>query len=125
MNRNLAWILGALLLLGGCGTAGDQSSGDPPAGGPPRRVTVEQARSAQVGERLRVHASLMLSRSGAAMCDALAESYPPQCTNGLPLEGFGRALMPREAESASGFTWVDQLELVAERTPSGLKYLHQ
>jgi hypothetical protein len=86
-------------------------------------VTVEQARSAEVGERLRVHASLMLSRSGAAMCDALAESYPPQCTNGLVLHGFDRVSMPTGAESASGVTWVNWITVTAERTKDGLRYV--
>jgi hypothetical protein len=123
MNSNLAWFLGALLLLGGCGTAGDQSDGDSSTGGPPRTVTVEQARAADVGERLRVHGSLMFSKAGAVMCDALAESYPPQCANGLPLRGFRKASMPAGAESASGMSWVNQTMVVAERTTDGLRYL--
>ncbi len=113
-----------VLALTGCGSA-DAGSTDRPgsAGGPADPVSFEEARGAEVGERLRVRGALVVEPGGASLCDGLAESYPPQCLNGLTLQGFDRGVLPPDASSSGGVTWVEQLELIAERTREGLRYV--
>ncbi|CAA9330350.1 MAG: hypothetical protein AVDCRST_MAG34-217 [uncultured Nocardioidaceae bacterium] len=123
MNKNLAWLV-AVVALTGCGSAGAGSTdGSGSVGGPAAAVTVEEARSAQVGDRLRVRGALVLEPAGAAICDALAESYPPQCPNGLSVQGLDERTLPPDAASDGGVTWVEQFELIAERTEDGLRYV--
>jgi hypothetical protein len=125
VKRNLAWLMG-LVALAGCGSAdGGPVDGSSRVGGPAKVVTVEEARTADIGERLRVRGALVLSPDGAALCDALAESHPPQCPLGLPVQGFDRTTLPPDASSAGRVTWVERLELVAERTQDGLRYVER
>ena len=123
MAKTLMAVVGVLLLLTSCGE-GRGSDGEPKSvGGPSHSMTVAEARGAAVGTRLRVKGALIVSESGAVMCDALAESSPPQCPNGVPLTGLDRSIIPPDTPSVRGVTWMEALEVIVERTRGGLRYV--
>lgn len=113
MQRRVATSLVVLggLLLTGCGEATRDTGGS--IGGPAEAVTVQEALRSPGLDPLRVRAGLIVDRrSGAQLCDAMAESYPPQCVDGAPLRGFDDSILPPDTARARGVRWVDTIELI-------------
>lgn len=112
-----------VLLLCSCGTASQAEDEPDSVGGPARAVSVEEARDVEVGTRIRVTGALLVSGTSALMCDALAESSPPQCLGGMALAGFDRSVLPPDTPSARGTRRVEEVQVIAERTRDGLRYV--
>lgn len=71
-------------------------------------LTVSQALISDVGGVIAVQGFLFDDGSGPVLCDALAESFPPQCgSESLPVSGHEEAVdIPTITEQ--GVTWTDQ-----------------
>ena len=114
---NIALVAVALAAaLAGCG-GGDADGSDrvtttPPAGsavGPGLSVT--QARASTVAGPMLVRGSLIVDTDATRLCEALAESYPPQC--GEPsLEVRGLDLSEFALERAGGVRWAEQVKVL-------------
>jgi hypothetical protein len=108
--------LGAIaagLLLAACGQVSEAGEpGEPSVGGPDDAVTVTQALAAPEDRTLRVAGSLLWDGDRVQLCDALAESYPPQCTDGAVLQGWDPAQIPPDL---AGVRVVEGLEVVVRR----------
>jgi hypothetical protein len=99
-----ALVLVALAALAaGCGTAGESSA---PARTQPPVTSFEEARSAEDGMRVELGGAVYADDRPMQLCDALAESYPPQCGHGIPLAGIEWEALPA-VRRASGVTWTD------------------
>lgn len=71
-------------------------------------LTVSQALVSDIGGVIAVQGFLFDDGSGPVLCDALAESFPPQCGgDSLPVSGHEEAVdVPIISEQ--GVTWTDQ-----------------
>ena len=94
-----ASLLAALLLVSACGGTDEGAARDERREGPASAVpapggavTVSQALGSKSDDILLVAGSLVVEGDEARLCEALAESYPPQCggasiaVDGLPAE---------------------------------------
>ncbi len=73
-------LLAAVLLLPSCG--GESDAGPPPSAGVPARgggLTVSAALRSTIDDVLLVRGALFVEDGKARLCEAQAESYPPQC----------------------------------------------
>ena len=98
-RRNTAFaalLVGASLVLAACGgstTDGTGGSNAPAAAGVPTPgggLTIDEAIASTIPGPLAVKGYLVVSEDGSArLCDALLESYPPQCGgSSLTVEGL-------------------------------------
>ena len=93
MKRHLILIAGALLITGfasvACGDD-DDDGGASSAVGP--GITIAQALDSDLDEPLLVNGFLVASGEEVLLCEALAESFPPQCGgDSLLVEGLDLA----------------------------------
>ena len=132
MKRRVSIML-LLVLLTACASAGDAPTTDPGsigAGGDADGIltvapgtaigpgiSIEEAIGNGGAEPLLVNGALVVDPDGRALlCDALAESFPPQC-GGLRLEvrGLDLGSLP-DLEEANGVRWVEQVQLLGTVT---------
>jgi hypothetical protein len=118
-----------LVLLAGCASpgSGDQPVGDDaPPGSIPGDVavlavvdqdpsipaiTVVEAIGRAAGDIVSVSGALFVDPDGSVhLCDAIAESYPPQC-GGSRLEVRGLDLATLPLEEANGVRWAEAVTL--------------
>jgi hypothetical protein len=102
------------LLLAACGQVGE--AGESSIGGPDDAVTVTEALAAPEDRRLRVAGSLLWDGTTMWLCDAIAESYPPQCVQGAELTGYDPAQIPPETPDMAGVRLVERLHVVVHRS---------
>lgn len=122
MKQMLRWIVAvtAFATLASCGDSSNSGDGTS-VGGPDSVISVKDALAAPEGDRLRVRGSLLVDPTGARLCDALAESFPPQCVGGAVLGNFDEAVIPPDTQRSGDVRWVDQIELIVVREGSGLR----
>lgn len=119
-----------VLVLGAAGTAlaacGNlTSSADPhesgSLGGPARPLRVDQAKRFDGQGPIRVRGALVVQSHHVVMCDALAESVPPQCANGVRLTGFDVGTLPPDTDHVNGVRWLDSIQLIVHRDGAHLR----
>lgn len=136
MSRTVAAVLiGLLLSTQACNPSGRSSdferpsratipNGQPNLVGPDEPLTIAEARAQKPGSAFLVCGSVVLIGRAAEMCDALAESFPPQCPDGLQLEGLDDSDLPGSAHEAQGVAWATGVLLQVRRTENGLIRRH-
>jgi hypothetical protein len=122
MKQRLATLVlvGAAMALTACSNFAS-ADGNDSIGGPPEPLGVNQAMQFDGDGPIRVHGALVVQGGGVVMCDALAESYPPQCVNGVALTGFDVNTLPPGTERAEGVRWMDSIELIVHRDGGKLR----
>ena len=127
--RSLAALLALLLLLAACGTSGAMPtpSDDGAAGGEPVLVIVN-GRDVPDGGGISVAEAIghqptddivlvtgalfVLPDGSVTLCDAIAESFPPQCAGAsIGVEGLDLASVP-DLEEANGVRWAEGVTLL-------------
>ncbi len=81
-------------------------------------ITIAEALGSGGGQPLLVNGALFVDpEEGVLLCDAVAESFPPQC-GGLRLEvrGLDLGALPG-LEEANGVRWAEQVQLLGTLTP--------
>ncbi len=122
MKRLVALVLTPVLLsaIAACSqTAGANGSGS--TGGPDTALTVAAALATD--GPLRVRGALVFDGRVAKLCDALAESYPPQCVDGTTITGFDASIIPLDAHRDGRVRWMDSIELIVTRDGGALRYV--
>lgn len=112
----------ALLPLSACGQAAD-SGGTTSAGGPATALTVADARTTAASGPLRVRGALIFDGELAKLCDALADSYPPQCIDGTTIAEFDESILPPDTNTDGQVRWVDSIELIVTRDGERFRYV--
>ena len=134
MKRTIAIAI-TLVLLAACASTGDAPSTSGPsassgigadadgilniaagtAGGP--GISIEEAIGNGGGEPLLINGALVVDPDGRVLlCDALAESFPPQCGGArLEVRGLDLASLP-DVQEANGVRWVEQAQLLGTVT---------
>jgi len=104
------------------GTAGSPSSGADAvlrvntsaiAGGP--GISVQEALDSELDQDLLVNGALFIDANGdALLCDAMAESFPPQCGGArIAVEGLELGTLdPTRIQEEGGVRWVEQIQLL-------------
>lgn len=120
-RRSLAVIALGAALLAACGgddapepadTAAPTTSGMPADGG----LTVAEALATDAEGPLTVRGFLLDDGTTVRLCDAVLESYPPQC-GGDSVEVEGVAVAELEGATTEGeISWVEQASLTGELT---------
>jgi hypothetical protein len=136
--KRLASFTLVLAVLAGCASAGDAPTTDPgstgtdPSGvgrdadgilniapgiadGP--GISIEEAIGNGGGQPLLINGALFVDPEGRVLlCDAIAESFPPQC-GGLRLEvrGLDLASLP-DLQEENGVRWAEQVKLLGTVT---------
>jgi hypothetical protein len=93
--------------LAACGGSGEPQPPAAPAGG--QVLSIEEALDSDLSGPLLVNGYLLADGNRVRLCEALAESYPPQC-GGPSLEVIGLKLLEqRRLYKANGqVTWSEQ-----------------
>lgn len=108
--RALVLVL-TVLLLTGCSTGED---GAEPAGNTPvGKGILTVAEAIHAGDQpVKVRGFVLVGTDGVTrICEALAESYPPQCGRpSLKVEGANVESL-KGVQSAQGVTWTDEVTL--------------
>ena len=84
-------------------------------------ISVEQALDQMGGEHpVLVNGALVIDPDGLVLlCDALAESFPPQCGGArLEVRGLDPASRP-DLQEANGVRWLDSVQLLGRVRPPG------
>lgn len=86
----------------------DLSDEPAPEPGSNGALTVSDALESGASAGMSVSGFLVIDDSGARLCDALAESYPPQCAaDSIPVTGFEESVdVP--LVTAQGVSWTDE-----------------
>ncbi len=93
-------LLLAAVALAGCGDDGEDGSGSGP-------LSVKEALESSSGEPVVVEGGLLASGNVVQLCEALAESYPPQCSGArLEVQGLDLASLS-DVQTAQGVSWRD------------------
>jgi hypothetical protein len=94
-------LLLAAVALAGCGSDdGEDGSGSGP-------LSVQEALESSSGEPVVVEGGLLASGNVVQLCEALAESYPPQCSGArLEVQGLDLASLS-DVQTAQGVSWRD------------------
>jgi len=104
-------LLMTVLLLTGCGTGED---GAEPAGNTPvGKGVLTVAQAIHAGDQpVKVRGFVLVGTDGVTrICEALAESHPPQCGRpSLKVEGANVDSL-KGVQTAQGVTWTDQVTL--------------
>ena len=136
--KRLTGLTFLVVLLTACASTGDATSTDPgstgsgPGGGGGDAdgiltispgsavgpgVSIEEAIGNGGGEPLLVNGAVFVDPDGRVLlCDAIAESFPPQC-GGMRLEvrGLDLSSLP-DLEQANGVRWAEQVQLLGNVT---------
>jgi hypothetical protein len=85
------------------------------AGGP--GITIAEALGTGGGQPLLVNGALFVDQDGGVLlCDAIAESFPPQCGGlRLAVRGLDLGSLP-DLEEANGVRWAEQVQLLGTVT---------
>jgi hypothetical protein len=107
MTMRLLLVPAALVVLA-TGCDGDQDDRKPPAGGAAGpTLTIREALESDVEGPLLVRGALHAQGGDVRLCEALAESYPPQC-GGPSLRVEGLSLSDVEGvQTTQGVSWTD------------------
>lgn len=96
-----------------CNDTGDMAApGLPDSGGPVQDLpttglSVSEALASTVTDRIAVRGFLVVDDDGARLCDALAESYPPQCGgDSVPVVEY-EEMVDVPLMEAQGVSWTD------------------
>lgn len=120
MTARTVFMVGLLIGLSGCGEGSTPNANGAVGVAASSVLDVAAAQGNQSGETFRVRGSLISVDDTWLLCDALAESYPPQCGGDhvtvLGVDGSGLSW-----ESAHGVRWIDNLELLVRRVEGGLQ----
>ena len=83
-------------------------------------ITVEASLEQMGGGPVLVNGSLFIDPDGVVLlCDALAESFPPQCAGArLEVRGLDPAGQP-DLQEANGVRWLDRTQLLGRVQPAG------
>ena len=112
--RKLALLLvavaGSLLLAAACDDDEDAvaPAGTPPASAVGPGISIAEALASTLDEPLLVNGFLVVQGERAELCEALAESFPPQCggdslsVEGLDLDGFEGLSTEQDTTSSEG-----------------------
>ena len=131
--KRIISLVAVLVLLAACASTGDLPSNGGAGGtgadtsailniaagrtavGP--GIGVEEAIGNGGGEPLLVNGALVVDADGRAfLCEALAESFPPQCGGArLEVRGLDLASLP-ELEEGNGVRWAEQVQLLGTVT---------
>lgn len=129
-------LVSILVLLAACASTGDAPSTSGPggsggqggtdadgilniapgtAGGP--GISIEEAIGNGGGEPLLVNGALVVDPDGRVLlCDALAESFPPQCGGArLEVRGLDVDSLP-DLQEGNGVRWAEQVQLLGTVT---------
>ena len=131
MKRTLALAF-TLVVLAACTSTGDAPSTSGPrgaggdadgilniaagsAGGP--GISIEDAIGNGGGEPLLINGALVVDPDGRVLlCDALAESFPPQCGGArLEVRGLDVGSLP-DLQEGNGVRWAEQVQLLGTVT---------
>jgi hypothetical protein len=104
--RPVLLLAAAVALAAGCG--GNEAERQPPAPSPTGPgLTVSEALASDAEGLLLVRGALYARGAEVRLCEALAESYPPQCgVASVPLEGLSVSDV-RGVQRAQGVAWTD------------------
>lgn len=128
--QRFSLLLIAAVALGGCASPGDRPGDDGDATGPdePRvdavlvvdrtsiadgpGISVADALGQAGGEGVLVNGTLFIDADGSArLCDAIAESFPPQCGGArLIVENLDPTMVP-ELQEQDGVRWAESVQL--------------
>ncbi len=125
LRRTVLLVAVLAVALAACGeqpggTDGPAGGGGGPAGGQPApgaALTVPEALESDATGEIAVRGSLLARAGRVQLCEALAQSYPPQCGGRfLLLDGFDPASV-EDANEEQGVRWSDrEIELVGRRS---------
>lgn len=124
MRALLLLLLLAVLALPACGSgqpADDPAPPPPPAARPAGPgISVQEALASKLNVPLLVRGYIVAAGGGIRLCDALAESYPPQCgVASLVVEGVALDELPA-LTSAVGVTWSEREVELLGRVADGV-----
>ena len=132
MKRTFTLAL-TLVVLAACTSTGDAPATSGPSGtgaeadgilniargstavGP--GISIDEAIGGGGGEPLLINGALVVDPNGRVLlCDALAESFPPQCGGArLEVRGLDLASLP-DVQEANGVRWAEQVQLLGTVT---------
>jgi hypothetical protein len=122
--RSLPLLLSiAILALPACGSG--QPAEDPATPSPAARaagpgISVQEALASKLGVPLLVRGYVVAAGGEIRLCDALAESYPPQCgVASLVVEGVALDELPG-VTTAEGVTWSEREVELLGRVEGGV-----
>ncbi len=108
----VAGVVAALVLTQvSCG-AQAEDPGDGPAGA----ISVQEAMTRPEDRTLQVVGGLLWDGKEMLICDAIAESSPPQCMQGMTLQGWDPAQIPPGTPTTGGVQVVDRAEVTVHRS---------
>ena len=110
-----AVVVGAVVLATACSSDGDEDGAndgggvaEPTSSASGPGISVGEALASDLDQPLLVNGFLVASGDGVRLCEALAESYPPQCGGeSLTVEGLDLASRDDLSEEG-GVSWTDQ-----------------
>ena len=138
--KPLTSLLLLMVLLAACASPGDAPSTDPGTNGPGASgggggdadgiltivlgtasgpgISVDEAIGNAGAEPLLVNGALFVDAEGRVLlCDAIAESFPPQCGGTrLEVRGLDLGSLP-DLEEANGVRWAERIQLLGMVTP--------
>lgn len=137
MRRAIPILIVAVVLSACASTGGDEPVTDQPTtdDGPVRAdavlviqpgaiatgpgISIPDAIEQAGGEPVLVNGSLFIDADGGVLlCDAIAESFPPQC-GGTRLEVRGLDLAGQLLEEANGVRWAESVQLLGRIQAGG------
>ena len=115
--RALFFAVPLALALAGCGAGAEETSRpQPPAAATPAPgggLSVSEALERKTDEPLAVEGALLIERARVQLCEALAESYPPQCAGAsLDVVGFDETTVQLEESDDGRVRWADRVALL-------------
>lgn len=83
-------------------------------------LSITEAGDASPGDLATVRGFIVADSAGVRLCEALAESFPPQCGGSfLIVEEFDAAAFPQVFTEEAGVIWTDQAQDVIGFLESG------
>jgi hypothetical protein len=109
----IAALLLVVAFAAACGGSAETrgTTKPPPASATGPGLTISQARESELDGPLLVRGALVVDSNHTRLCEALAESYPPQCA-GPSLDVAGLDLDSVDLEREGAVRWADQVKLL-------------